>query len=579
MTRTSVAHLPMSRKEMTQRGWSALDILLVSGDDYFDSPTHGIALIGRVLESHGFRVGIITRPNWKQADALLKMGTPSLFVGIGAGAVDSTLNNYTADLAPRKKDVYASNANTDRPNFATAVYCSAAKSAFPGVPIVLGGVEASTRRFAYYDYLKKKIRRSVLVDTRADILVFGSGEKPVVEIAQRLHNKKSIIGITGTALLTREPSIADAVELPPYNALCTTPALLIEQTRQLENGLGPHKQTAFCQTYQEGIVLAYPPAAPTSDELDAIHALPFLRTPHPQYKQEIPAAIPVRWSVVAQRGCPGGCSFCALAYHQGRQVISRSESSIISELKKLSEDNEFNGTITDVGGPTANAYGIRYTNAKRCSKCNRVSCFHPNICNNIETSHERFIQLMRTARKLPGIKHLFIASGIRHDLALHNRNFIALLAEHFTGGHLKVAPEHTDNDVLRLMRKPPIEMMEQFEKIFMEAGRQKGREQYLVPYFIAGFPGCTAQAANGAGKWLRRRNQHLQQVQNFIPLPGTMAAAMYAAALDENGKSLYIPHAQERKRQKNLLLGENLRTGRSAPPKRPYGKKHQRRKK
>ncbi|MBN2527084.1 MAG: YgiQ family radical SAM protein [Deltaproteobacteria bacterium] len=555
----SGAFLPMTTLELNARGWDELDVLLLSGDDYFDSPTHGVAVIGRVLEDAGYRVAIIARPDWTRPESLKALGTPGLFVGISAGAVDSTLNNYTADLAPRKDDVYASASSaTRRPNFATAVYCGAAKSAFPNTPIVLGGVEASTRRFAYFDYLKKKIRRSVLVDTRADLLVFGSGEKTVLEIANRLAQNQSIDHIDGTAQLVRD--IPDqGIELPSFDAISADASQLVLQTQLLEAGLGPHKSNTFYQRYQEGVVQSHPPRLMTEAELDKIHGLPFLRTSHPRYLKkgmpEIPASIPVRWSVIAQRGCPGGCSFCALGYHQGRQVISRSEKGIIEELNRLSHDTDFKGTITDIGGPTANAYGLAYKDTTRCQKCRRSSCLFPVICSNLDVSQQRFVHLLKTARTLTGIKHIFIASGIRHDLALRNRSLIKLIAQSFTGGHLKVAPEHTSETVLKQMRKPGIQLLEEFERIFQAEGREKGLEQYLVPYFIAGFPGCTRDAADSTARWLTRRHQKLQQVQNFIPLPGTMASAIYAAGIDETGNPVYIPDAAERKRQKALLLG------------------------
>ncbi|MBN2340131.1 MAG: YgiQ family radical SAM protein [Deltaproteobacteria bacterium] len=541
---------------MKQRGWSSLDILLISGDDYFDSPTHGIALIGRVLESAGYRVGIIARPDWKNPSSLLRLGVPNLFVGISAGAVDSTLNNYTADLAPRKEDAYAAKGSNPRPNFATAVYCGAAKSAFSNTPIVLGGVEASTRRFAYFDYLGKKIRRSVLVDTRADILVHGNGELTALEIARRLSQNKTLEDIPGTALLSKDKPNGELCELPGFDEIQSDPSLLIRQTSLLERNLGPFKQTTFIQRYQEGYVITHSPSVQTSDQLDRFHELPFLRTPHPSYQNDIPASVPVRWSVIAQRGCPGGCSFCALAYHQGRRVISRSENSILKEIEQLTRQPDFNGTITDIGGPTANAYGIEYRDRNRCENCKRTSCFFPSICDNLKPDQNRYLQLLKTAKALPGIKHLFVASGIRHDLALKNRRFIESIAQEFTGGHLKVAPEHTSPLVLKRMRKPGIESFEQFEELFLNAGRKVRKEQYVVPYFISGFPGCTEKAANDSSRWLQKRNQRLQQVQNFIPLPGTMAAAMYASELDEAGEPLYIPTPKERRRQKELLLGK-----------------------
>ncbi len=556
--------LPMTREEMNKRGWKTLDILLITGDAYFDHPSHGAAVIGRVLESAGFKTGIIARPDWKNPSVLKIMGTPSLFVGITAGAVDSTLNNYTADLAPRKNDQYApADDKYGRPNYATVVYTGAAKAAFSKVPVIIGGIEASTRRFAYYDYLKKYIRRSILLDTRAAAVVFGPGETQIVQIAKRLSKGLNLDNIPGTALLKKEisPSVVSKFkELPPFETVKNNPQYLLSQTSLLEIELGPEKKTGFYQKYQEGFVVCEPPALPDSDELDAIYNINYLRKAHPVYKKPIPALETVKWSVTAQRGCPGGCSFCAISMHQGRKIVSRSKESILSEIKNISRHPDFKGTITDIGGPTANAYGLTIKNREKCKRCKRSSCFYPKICSNINDGQPLYLKLLTSARGLKKIKHLFVASGIRHDLALRYPPFIDALAKYYTGGHLKVAPEHTDAATLKLMRKPAITILKDFERIFIKSSKKAGKKQFLVPYFISGFPGCTMDAGNSAGNWLRKRNQKLEQVQNFIPLPGTMAAAMYAAKMDINHNKLYIPDAKERKRQKNLLLGSVKKT-------------------
>ncbi|MBN2804776.1 MAG: YgiQ family radical SAM protein [Deltaproteobacteria bacterium] len=557
--------LPMSRDEMNRLGWTDLDVLLITGDDYFDHHSHGTALIGRVLLNAGYRTGIICRPDWKNPDSLKIMGAPLLYVGISGGAVDSTLNNYTADLAPRKKDQYAAEGYTiARPNLATGVYCGLAKGTFPKTPVVLGGIEASSRRFAYYDYLKKSIRRSILVDTRVSILVFGQGEYQAVEIAKRAEANKPLNGIKGTALLKKsldEIQKETFIELPDYKKIDGYPSKLITQTSMIEKEMGPFKERGFYQKYEEGFLVCEPPWIPDTKELDEIFSLPFSRNIHPAYKNRtIPAFETVKWSITSLRGCPGGCSFCSISAHQGRMVTSRSEESILKEVDKLIKHKAFKGTISDVGGPTANAYGIELKESERCAGCKRSSCFYPKICRNIKDGQDKYIELLSKIRKFEQVKHLFIASGIRHDLALKNHKFIEVLAKFYTGGHLKVAPEHSSNNVLKLMRKPAIEIMEEFETIFLEISKKQNKPQYLVPYFISGFPGCTKNDGDHAGNWLKKRNQSLEQVQNFIPLPGTMAAAMYAAEMDENKNSLYIPDAKERKRQKSLLVEKPGRT-------------------
>ena len=536
------SHLPMTKQEMDSRGWHRLDVLLITGDAYFDHPSVGVSVIGRVLEKEGYRVGIVARPAWQGSDDFVRLGRPTLFAGVTAGAVDSNLNNFTAHKMRRREDVYAPEGDAaGRPNFATLVYANRLKELFPSLPIVLGGVEASTRRFAYYDYMKDKVRRSILVDSRADLLVYGHGETQVTEIARRIGKGKDLSGIPGTAYLCRKElkrSDDEIIELPQFKSIENDAAGLIEQTKIMELAARPGFRGVLSQKYQD---------------LDSVFRLPFSRTSHPSYKQPIKALETVRWSVISHRGCPGGCSFCALAIHQGRGVVRRSPESILQEIESFKQDKSFKGVVSDVGGPTANAYDAIPLDLSKCGPCQRLSCLFPKICSNLNTDHTALMKLLTSATDLPSVKKVFLASGIRHDLALKHPVFIDQVAAHHTGGHLKVAPEHVHRDVLKTMRKPDIGLFLDFETRFIEASKKAGLKQYLVPYFIAGFPGCRMTEAVAVEEWLRKRNQQLRQVQTFVPLPGTMAAAYWASGQDQKGNKMYIPKLSEQKRQKAML--------------------------
>ncbi len=561
--------LPTTPKEMASRGWKEIDILLITGDAYFDHPSHGAAAIGRVLEDAGYRVGIVARPNWKSPTDFTVLGRPALFAGITAGAVDSLVNNYTADLARRRKDVYAPGGVAGgRPDFATLVYVNLVRQAFPHLPVVLGGVEASLRRFAYYDPKKNTIRRSVLVDSRADILVYGPGENQILEIANRLAvGNRDLSGIRGTARLIRttDPVNPNAVRLPSFRAIQDSMANLLTAAKTLEMSGRPGFDAPLCQQYEEGVVLSEPGSQIETTDLDRFHGLPFTRNQHPTYSAPIPALETVRWSVISHRGCPGGCSFCGLAALQGRRIVARSAESVLWEVQQIAAHPDFKGTITDIGGPTANAYGAVSRNTDACRSCKRPSCLYPSICRHIVTRHDALLQLLQRAASVDGVKRVMLASGIRHDLALKDQKFIAQVAASHTGGHLKVAPEHVDPAVLKAMRKPSIALFEQFEQLFKKASRQADKKQYLIPYFIAAFPGCTPSRGDAVGKWLEGRGQRLAQVQTFTALPGTVAAAMYAANMDEKGNRIFVADLKERRRQKNILLGKK---GQKKPAKR-----------
>ncbi len=559
----------MTREEMTARGWTELDVLLITGDAYFDHPSHGAAVIGRVLENAGYRVGIVARPDWRSTDNFTVMGRPALFAGVTAGAVDSLLNNFTADLSRRRNDAYApGNKGMGRPNMATLVYSNRVVEAFPGLPVIMGGIEASTRRFAYWDYHKRAMRRSILVDARADLLVFGPGESQATTIAHRLASGGDLAGIPGTARLVNNsdptPGQVDLV-LPNFEDIVADSRLLVSQASSLERACVPGFRSRISQVYQEGTVICEAAAAQTTEDLDRIFALPFNREIHPLHDGPVKALETVRWSVISHRGCPGGCSFCAIGFHQGRDVVSRSPASVLAEIEQLSRRPDFRGTISDVGGPTANAYGAARINRKTCDSCKRPSCFFPSICKNIKTDHRALTDLLESATKVPGVKRVLLASGIRHDLALKDKSFIERVATRHTGGHLKVAPEHVSPSVLKLMRKPPIGSLEEFERIFVAAGKKSGLEQYLVPYMIAAFPGCERADADRAGAWLEKRGQRLAQVQTYIPLPGTLAAAWHAAGFTEDGDPLYVADLAERRRQKAILTGNRRRNSDRTP--------------
>jgi uncharacterized radical SAM protein YgiQ len=551
--------LPMTLEELEGR---QLDVLLVTGDAYFDHPSHGAALIGRVLQAAGYVVGLIAQPGWRSIGDFTRLGRPALFAGVTAGAVDSSMNNYTASGRKRRQDAYSPGGRGGlRPDNATMVYAARLKEAFPKLPIVLGGVEASLRRFAYFDGRAAKPRRSVLVDTRADILVYGPGEEAVLEIAARLAAGRDLAGIAGTCVFSRGALSrpVSGVELPDFAEITQEPSALLRQALAVErSGVSGFGQPMW-QRYEEGVVLAEPPAELRRFVLDSLAELPFCRVSHPSYREPIPALETVRFSVTSHRGCPGGCSFCSLAAHQGRGIRARSPESVLEELARVAASPGFRGTITDIGGPTANALGASPKDRVVCSSCQRPSCLFPRLCPNLETSHEALLALLEQARTLRGISRVLLQSGVRYDLALKDPRFVVEVARHYTGGHLKVAPEHVHPEVLRRMRKPSIERFEEFERRFLEASRAAGKEQYLVPYFIAGFPGCTPDQADAVGGFLRGRGQKLQQVQGFIPVPGTTAAAMLASGVDERGERLFLSDLRETERQKKLLTSGGAR--------------------
>lgn len=560
--------LPMTRAEMSARGWEALDLLIVTGDAYVDHPSFGAAVIGRVLEAEGCRVGIVAQPDWRGLDAIQVMGRPRLFCGVTAGNLDSMLANYTAARHRRKEDDYSEDGLPGRrPNHAAIVYAQMCRQAFPGLPVVLGGLEAGMRRFAHYDYWEDKLRPSVLADAKADLLVYGMGEVAVREIARRLRaGVTDLGGIRGTARLLggRETStidFGDCIRLASWEELRRDPKLLLRLTKVVEAQQTPYCGKRLVQVHGNRALLQEPPALPLDGpDLDAIYELPFMRAPHPAYRGRIPAFAATQDSIVVSRGCPGGCTFCGLGLHQGKFVSSRSVDSVVGEIRRLAASRTFRGTVSDLGGPTANLFAARNGHVEACRRCHRPSCLWPRLCPHFRIDEGKGIELLRRAREQAGVKHVFVQSGIRMDIALRTPAYLEELVRHHVSGHLKVAPEHLHPEVLRRMRKPAVDF-EAFLAQFDRLSKAAGKEQYLVPYFISSFPGCTDREMAVVERFLKRENWDLQQVQDFIPLPMTGAAAMYVTGLDlDTEQPIHVVrNAGERARQQRMLRPNRTR--------------------
>jgi uncharacterized radical SAM protein YgiQ len=566
------AFLPTSPEEMRARGWDELDILLVNGDAYVDHPAFGAALIGRFLEARGFRVGMIAQPNWRTTEDLLRLGRPRLMVGITAGNLDSMLNKLTAQKKTRREDQYSPGGRPNqRPNRATIAYANLCRQAFPGVPIVIGGIEASLRRIAHYDYWSDKLRRSVLLDAKADLLIFGMGERPVWEVARRLRDGEPIAAIRdvrGTAFVlgkgewehieaSRYTTDGKTVILPSYEEVCRSKEAFSHMSRAFQLETNPGNARPLLQPHGIQAVYYNPPALPleTSD-MDELYDLPFTRLPHFSYRAQIPAYVTVKHSIVTMRGCFGGCTFCSITEHEGRVIQSRSAESVLREVRALRRMDDFRGTISDLGGPTANMYQMKCRSDDIERACRRLSCVHPGICENLVTDHQPLLDLLGRVRAEKGIKHAFIASGIRYDLAERSPEFVRVLAAHHTGGQLSVAPEHNNKDVLDKMWKPPIECYERFIDEFSSASEKAGKEQHLVPYFISGHPGTTLRDMVDLAVYLKRQGIRPRQVQDFIPTPMAMATSMHYTGLDPfTKKPVYTAKSLRDKRlQKALLL-------------------------
>ena len=571
--------LPTTREEMDARGWKELDVLIVTGDAYVDHPAFGPILIARFLEGRGFKVGVIAQPKWDSPADIARMGRPRLFVGVSAGNLDSMLNKLTAQKKTRSEDQYSPGGRPNmRPNRATLVYSNLCRQAFPGVPIVLGGIEASLRRIAHYDYWSDSVRRSILLDAKADLLVFGMGERPAWEIARRLDAGEKIADLTdvrGTAHVKKnrrawEPLLENQskfttdgkmILLPSYEEVSgTTPEhkeAFARMSRAFQYETNPFNGRPILQPHGDEAVYFNSPALPLEEaDMDHLYDLPFVRAPHPAYANEgIPAFETVKHSIVTMRGCFGGCTFCSITEHEGRVIQSRSEASVLREVRELSRTAGFSGVLTDLGGPTANMYKMKCRDTKIESSCRRLSCVHPGICENLVTDHGPLIQLMKAVREAQGIKRVFIASGVRYDLADRSPEFVSELAKHHTGGQLSVAPEHSNPDVLDKMKKPGIETYERFAQAFCQASEKAGKEQYLVPYFITGHPGSTLKDTVELALYLKRNGMRPRQVQDFIPTPMAIATTMFYTGVDPmSGEPVYSARELREKKMMKALV-------------------------
>jgi len=587
--------LPLSRAEMDLLGWDACDVIIVTGDAYVDHPSFGMAIVGRLLESQGFRVGIISQPDWTSAEDFRRLGRPTLFFGITAGNMDSMVNRYTSDRRLRSDDAYTPNgAPGRRPDRCVTVYAQRAREAFKEVPIIIGGIEASLRRIAHYDHWSEKVRRSVLVDSKADLLIFGNAERALVEVAHRLAKGepiREIRDVRGTGLLVRalpedwfeidssrldEPGPVEShpdpyamepvgcasghkadgttsvpvgfhhrprhldrarsvVRLPSFEQVRADPVLYAHASRVFHQETNPGNARALIQGHGDRTLWLNPPPIPlTTGELDRVYELPYARRPHSSYgAAPIPAWEMIRFSVNIMRGCFGGCTFCSITEHEGRIIQSRSEGSILRELEEIRDRTPgFTGTISDLGGPTANMWRLACKDPKIESACRKLSCVYPAICPNLNTDHGPLIRLYRKARAVPGVKRVLIASGLRYDLAVRSPEYVRELVTHHVGGYLKIAPEHTEPGPLSKMMKPGIGIYDRFKELFDRYSREAGKEQYLIPYFISAHPGTTDEDMLQLALWLKRNGFRPDQVQAFLPTPMAIASAMYHTGLN-----------------------------------------------
>jgi uncharacterized radical SAM protein YgiQ len=554
--------LPMSKREMQDRGWDEVDIVFVTGDAYIDHPSFAMSILGRVLEAGGFRIGIVSQPDWQQVDDWQRFGKPRLFYAISAGNMDSMINHYTANRKVRNDDAYSPGGRIGlRPDRATLAYCQRARQAYKGVPVIAGSVEASLRRLAHYDYWSDKVRRSILLDSKADLLVFGMGEDIILEIAQRLQAGESVNDLremrgVAYAMGASETPPENAITLPSYEEVVADKPTFAEATKIIHNETNPYNARRLIQYHDRQAIVCNPPRFPISEgAMDRIYGLPYTRLPHPSYKDPIPAFDMIKDSVTIMRGCFGGCTFCSITAHQGRIIQSRSHDSIVGEIEEMADDPNFKGIVSDIGGPTANMYQMKCSKPEVEAVCRRQSCVHPTICKLLGTDHGPLVQLMKDAREVNGVKKVMVASGIRMDLARRSPEYMRELTRHHVGGLLKVAPEHTDPNVLELMRKPSGDDFEKFTEAFEDESKKAGKKQHIVPYFIASHPGSDLDAMIHLAVMLKRTGYRPDQVQDFIPAPMDVATAMYYTGLDPfTKKPVHIAkHLRDRKLQRALM--------------------------
>ncbi|MBP5690518.1 MAG: YgiQ family radical SAM protein [Bacteroidaceae bacterium] len=586
--------LPTTVKECERLGWDRLDVILFSGDAYVDHPSFGSAVIGRVLEAHGYRVAIVPQPNWQDdLRDFRKLGAPRLFFGVSAGSMDSMVNRYTAGKRLRSEDAYTPDGrHTGRPEYPSIVYTKALKKLFPDIPVVLGGIEASMRRFTHYDYWQDKLLPSILELSGADYLVYGMGEKPTVAIADALDtgNRSDILNQPQVGFLCREiPGGVKAGDmmLAPHEECLEDRRSQAANFRIIEEESNKIEASRIIQPLGKRFVVVNPPYPPmTTEELDAVYDLPYTRLPHPRYKgKRIPAYEMIRHSVTIHRGCYGGCSFCTISAHQGKQIVSRSKESIIRELRQITQMEDFKGYVSDLGGPSANMYGTGGRDKSRCLKCKRPTCLTPKVCPNLGTDLTPLTELYKAADKVPGVKKTCIGSGIRYDILQYrdpdpkadksHAEYARELITRHVSGRLKVAPEHTSDSVLELMRKPPFMQFEQFKQTFDSINRECGLRQQLIPYFISSHPGCTGQDMAELAVITKRLNFKLEQVQDFTPTPMTLSTEIFYTGIDPyTMKEVYTARTDWEKQaqrqfffwydktQRNRLMAELKRIGR-----------------
>lgn len=566
--------LPTTRKEAEMRGWSEMDVVLFSGDAYVDHPSFGAAVIGRLLEAEGLRVAIVPQPNWQDdLRDFKKMGRPRLFFGISAGCMDSMVNKYTAAKRFRSEDAYSPNGkHSMRPEYATTVYSHAIKKLFPDSAVVIGGIEASMRRFTHYDYWQDSLKKSILVESKADVLVYGMGEQPILALAREMQQLLAAEGgeyitaaqarvITRNIRQTGYLAAKSEIESDGENDKVLAPHSLClkEKASQAANFLAIEKESnkvnakRLLQEYDEGVVVVNPPfPTMTTEQLDHSFDLPYTRLPHPKYNgKRIPAYDMIKFSVNIHRGCFGGCAFCTISAHQGKFIVNRSKESIVREVEEIAKMSDFKGYLSDLGGPSANMYMMRGKNPEMCAKCSRPSCIQPKICPNMNIDHTPLLELYRTVDALPQIKKSFIGSGVRYDMLLHRSGnkecdeasdrYTEELIRNHVSGRLKVAPEHTNDTVLRLMRKPSFKQFHDFKRIFDRINSKYNLKQQLIPYFISSHPGSTIESMAELATETRQLNFHLEQVQDFTPTPMTMGTEMYYTGINpETGEKVYV---------------------------------------
>ena len=557
--------LPRTRAEMARLGWDELDVLLVTGDGYVDHPSFGIAVIGRVLEAHGWRVGILDVPEWEpDGSGWKRLPAPRLFVGVSAGTIDSMVTNYTASKKVRRIDVYRPGGKAGRPNRATISYTASARHHFPGLPVIVGGLEAGPRRLAYFDYWDETIRRSILVDSKADLLVWGMAERTVVEIARRLEAGLPLSGLANTCELAKKDALPEGARVvPSWEEIKADRSRLIELFHAVREENSPSSRP-LAQGHGDRLVVQHPPLPPASQaEVDSFYDLPFARRWHPDHDKAggIAALEPVRWSVNTHRGCMADCSFCSITFHQGRSIQSRSEESVLKEVAALSAHHDFRGTITDVGGPTANMWGLGCKLLEKGEACLGRDCLTPDPCPalRLDKTTEGYRRLLGLVRTTKGVKHAFVSSGIRYDM-LRDRKGELLplhhdLVEHHVPGRMKLAPEHASDAVLAAMNKPRFEVYEEYEAAYKDECKDLGRDQHLVNYFIVGHPGTDLAAAIELFEKLLERNYSPEQVQEFIPLPMTRACVQYVTGKDPlTLVELHVPRGERERRTQKALV-------------------------